>query len=72
MKQTSARASQGPWWRFSRYEIEDGYIRPAAHARQMGKMQIDEAIKSDRLIPSEGMRLLADYERGLKEYTYLT
>jgi arginine decarboxylase len=39
--------------------------------RQM-KMQIDEAIKSDRLIPSEGMRLLADYERGLKEYTYLT
>jgi arginine decarboxylase len=39
--------------------------------RQM-KMQIDEAIKSDRLKPSEGMRLLADYERGLKEYTYLT
>jgi arginine decarboxylase len=38
--------------------------------RQM-KMQIDEAIKSDRLKPSEGMRLLADYERGLKEYTYL-
>ena len=33
MKQTSARASQGPWWRFSRYEIENGYIRPAAHAR---------------------------------------
>ena len=39
--------------------------------RQM-KTQIDEAIKSDRLKPSEGMRLLADYERGLKEYTYLT
>jgi arginine decarboxylase len=39
--------------------------------RQM-KMQIDEAIKSDRLKPSEGMRLLDDYERGLKEYTYLT
>ena len=38
--------------------------------RQM-KMQIDEAIKSDRLRPSEGMRLLDDYERGLKEYTYL-
>jgi arginine decarboxylase len=36
------------------------------------KMQIDEAIKSDRLKPSEGMRLLDDYERGLKEYTYLT
>ncbi|MDB6027022.1 MAG: speA [Verrucomicrobiales bacterium] len=40
-------------------------------ARQM-KMQIDEAIKSDRLKPSEGMRLLDDYERGLKDYTYLT
>jgi len=39
-------------------------------ARQM-KMQIDEAIKSDRLKPSEGMRLLDDYERGLKDYTYL-
>jgi arginine decarboxylase len=38
--------------------------------RQM-KMQIDEAIKSDRLKPSEGMRLLDDYERGLKDYTYL-
>lgn len=38
--------------------------------RQM-KMQIDEAIKSDRLRPSEGMRLLDDYERGLKDYTYL-
>jgi arginine decarboxylase len=38
--------------------------------RQM-KMQIDEAIKSDRLKPSEGMRLLDEYERGLKDYTYL-
>ncbi|HWD18851.1 MAG TPA: biosynthetic arginine decarboxylase [Verrucomicrobiae bacterium] len=36
------------------------------------KAQIDEAIKSDRLKPSEGMRLLDDYERGLKDYTYLT
>ncbi|HZO54829.1 MAG TPA: biosynthetic arginine decarboxylase [Bryobacteraceae bacterium] len=38
--------------------------------RQM-KAQIDEAIKSDRMKPSEAMRLLDDYERGLKEYTYL-
>ncbi len=38
--------------------------------RQM-KSQIDSAIKSDRLKPSEGMRLLDEYERGLKEYTYL-
>ena len=33
--------------------------------------QIDEAIKSDRMKPSEAMRHLDDYERGLKEYTYL-
>jgi arginine decarboxylase len=39
--------------------------------RQM-KMQVEEAIKSDRLKPSEGMRLLDDFERGLKDYTYLT
>ena len=39
--------------------------------RQM-KAQVDAAIKSDKLKPSEGMRLLDDYERGLKEYTYLT
>ena len=39
--------------------------------RQM-KAQMDEAIKSDKLKPSEAMRLLDDYERGLKEYTYLS
>jgi len=39
--------------------------------RQM-KAQIDEAIKSDRMKPSEAMRLLDDYERGLKTYTYLS
>ncbi len=38
--------------------------------RQM-KAQIDEAIKADKMKPSEGMRLLDDYERGLKSYTYL-
>jgi arginine decarboxylase len=36
------------------------------------KTQVDAAIKSDRLKPSEGMRLLGDYERGLKNNTYLT
>ena len=36
------------------------------------KSQIDAAIKSDRLKPSEGMRLLDEYERGLKSTTYLT
>ena len=39
--------------------------------RQM-KSQIDDAIKRDRLKASEGMRLLDEYERGLREYTYLT
>jgi arginine decarboxylase len=35
------------------------------------KSQIDAAIKADRVKPNEGMRLLQDYERGLKEQTYL-
>jgi len=39
--------------------------------RQM-KAQMDEAIKSDRMKPSEAMRLLDDYERGLEGYTYLS
>jgi arginine decarboxylase len=39
--------------------------------RQM-KAQMDEAIKSDRMKPSEAMRLLEEYERGLKAYTYLS
>jgi len=39
--------------------------------RQM-KAQVDEAIKSDRMKPSEAMRLLDDYEKGLKDYTYLS
>ena len=34
--------------------------------------QVDAAIKQDRLKPSEGMRLLAEYERGLKDQTYLS
>jgi arginine decarboxylase len=38
--------------------------------RQM-KAQIDDGIKSDRLKPSDGMRMLDDYERGLRDYTYL-
>jgi len=36
------------------------------------KAQMDEAIRSDRMKPSEAMRLLDDYERGLKAYTYLS
>jgi len=36
------------------------------------KLQVDAAIKSDRLKPNDAMKLLADYERGLTEYTYLS
>ena len=39
-------------------------------ARRM-KAQTDAAIKSDRLKPSEGMRLLDEYEQSLTLYTYL-
>ncbi|MDH5299359.1 MAG: biosynthetic arginine decarboxylase, partial [Desulfobulbaceae bacterium] len=35
------------------------------------KNKVDKAIKSDRLKPNEGMRLLKEYEKGLKGYTYL-
>lgn len=35
------------------------------------KIQVDAAIKNDRVKPSEGMRLLAEYEKGLLDYTYL-
>jgi arginine decarboxylase len=38
--------------------------------RQM-KAQVDQAINEDRLKPSEGMRLLKEYEQGLRDYTYL-
>jgi arginine decarboxylase len=36
------------------------------------KTQVDEAIKTDFLKPSDAMRLLDDYERLLQEYTYLS
>jgi arginine decarboxylase len=36
------------------------------------KTQVDDAIKTDRLKPSDAMRLLDDYERLLQEYTYLS
>ncbi|NBV84867.1 MAG: biosynthetic arginine decarboxylase [Verrucomicrobia bacterium] len=38
--------------------------------RQM-KTQVDAAIKGDRLKPNEAMRLLTNYEKALKGYTYL-
>ncbi len=35
------------------------------------KVEVDAAIKSNRLKPNEAMKLLANYEKGLKGYTYL-
>jgi len=40
--------------------------------KRLMKAQMDAAIKADKLKPSEGMRLLAEYERVLREYTYLS
>jgi len=36
------------------------------------KAQVDAAIKQDRLKPTEGMRLVQQYEKGLKDQTYLS
>lgn len=35
------------------------------------KVQVDAAIKEDRMKPKEAMRLLDDYEKALEGYTYL-
>jgi arginine decarboxylase len=35
------------------------------------KDQVERAVKEGRLKPSEGVKLLDDYEAGMKEYTYL-
>jgi arginine decarboxylase len=39
--------------------------------KRLMKSQVDAAIKSDRMKPSEAMRLLDEYEKGLRDYTYL-
>jgi len=36
------------------------------------KQQVDAAIKQDKIKPTEGMRLIAEYERGLRDQTYLS
>ena len=43
-----------------------------AELSRLMKSQVDAAIKSDRLKPNEGMKMLASYERSLSGYTYLT
>jgi arginine decarboxylase len=35
------------------------------------KAQVDEAIRSDRMKPNEGMKLLEEYKKGLEDKTYL-
>jgi arginine decarboxylase len=35
------------------------------------KLQVDAAIKGDRMKPNDAMKLLSDYERELQGYTYL-
>ena len=39
--------------------------------KRLMKTQMDAAIKAGKMKPSEGMRLLNEYERALREYTYL-
>jgi arginine decarboxylase len=51
--------------------LADVQYDPSQLARQM-KAQIDQAIREDKLKPSEGMKLLDFYERGLDKPTYLT
>ncbi len=48
----------------TQYEARDLAVRM--------KSQVDTAIKQDRLKPTEGMRLLNEYEKGLKDQTYLS
>ena len=36
------------------------------------KRQVDRAIKENRIKPSDGMKLLAEFEKGLTDQTYLT
>jgi len=43
----------------------------ARELARLMKKQFDRAIKDDRLKPKEGMLLLKEYEKALKEYTYL-
>ena len=43
-----------------------------AELARLMKAQIDAAIKGDRLKPNDAMRMLANFERGLQGYTYLT
>lgn len=50
--------------------LEENEYAAAELVRSM-KQQVERAIKADVVKPNEGMRILAEYEAGLKRYTYL-
>lgn len=50
--------------------LEENEYSASEIVRSM-KQQIEQAIKRDVVKPSEGMKLLGEFEAGLKRYTYL-
>ncbi len=50
--------------------LEENEYAPAELIRSV-KIQVEQAIKNDVVKPSEGMRILGEFEGGLKRYTYL-
>jgi len=50
--------------------LEENEYAPAELVRSM-KTQVEQAIKQDVVKPNEGMRILGEFESGLKRYTYL-
>jgi len=51
--------------------LEENEYSASEVVRSM-KQQIEQAIKNDVVKPNEGMKLLAEFENGLKRYTYLS
>ncbi|MFQ3546929.1 MAG: biosynthetic arginine decarboxylase [Termitinemataceae bacterium] len=50
--------------------LEENEYTVAELIRAM-KIQVEQAIKKDVVKPNEGMKILSEYEAGLKRYTYL-
>lgn len=50
--------------------LEENEYSAAELVRSM-KVQVEQAIKKDVVKPNEGMRILGEFEAGLKRYTYL-
>ena len=63
VEETIPGHSIGQVLELTQYHAQDLVRRMKAH--------IDDAIKRDALRPNEGMRMLAEYERGLASATYL-